>query len=676
MISYACPTCSNSFELATLGVTMASCPSCKAEVKDPQATAVPLNAKTGAGAIKQVARVALSKSFRARYRLQKPLGAGASGAVYLAADVQSGEHVAIKFLVTLDDENALLRFMREGEMLARLTDPRIVRVHALAEEGGHPYLVTDYLPGGTLSDLLQREQRLAPERAAELCAEILRGLAACHEAGMIHRDVKPANVLFGKDGQPRVADFGLARLQQTDERVTQTGALLGTPRYIAPEVVRGEPAGPASDIYAVGVMLFEMIAGRAPFLAPDVYGLLHLHATEPPPPLERENPAVTEALAALVASALAKDPDQRPRDAATFARLLEASVDPAQASRARAHKRRVMRLAVAVTALTALVGGAYTYHRLPRARVDEVESLYLSAYANDPRDFVALNNLALLYEKRGQLADAIEFYAKAVDVRPDSAIAQDNLGIAYEKLKRWPEAERHYRKAVELDPKFAKAVVNLATILQLQTKLADAEPVYRKALELEPANALVLGNLGALLSQTGRHDEGLKLLLRSLELKPKVAIVWRNLGGHHERVKNLPEAERAYREAIAINPKWSLLHNQLGIVCELQGKLKEAEAAYLAATPKRDQHSAKAHNNLAAMILKQDRVSEAERHFRAALEIDPKFVIAVTNLGAIHERRGELADAEKHYRRALELDPKHAQAQSNLAAVLEKRQKR
>jgi serine/threonine protein kinase len=257
--------------------------------------------------------------FRARYRLGCEVGHGASGAVYEAIALPGGGRVAVKFLQDTEDVEMNARFLREGRCLERIRHPNVVQVLEVGCCGSRPYLVTEFLAGGTLRERLSRARVMSPDEAIDLVVPCLEGLFACHQAGIVHRDLKPANILFTDDGTPKVADLGIARIVGSDEKLTRTGDLVGTPLYMSPEQVRGEKASVASDLYSMGVVLYEMLAGRTPFLAPTAFQLMVLHDEAAPLPLRMLVPTVPAELARIVERALAKQAADRPSTALVMA---------------------------------------------------------------------------------------------------------------------------------------------------------------------------------------------------------------------------------------------------------------------------------------------------------------------------------------------------------------------
>jgi eukaryotic-like serine/threonine-protein kinase len=261
-----------------------------------------------------------------RYRLRSRLAAGGMGAVWAAEDLLLGREVAVKLLgeALATDRLAALRLRREARAAGRLVHPGIARVLDLGEDGGRPYLVMELLRGESLAARLARLGPLAPAEAVRVVAAAADALEAAHRAGIVHRDVKPGNVFVTSGGDVKLLDFGIA--SAAGDTAVTGGVLLGTAAYLAPERVLGHHATPAADVYALGVLLYELLAGRPPFAGDIGTALAMAHVHAHPAPLRSVAPRVPPALAAACEHALAKDPAARPPSAAALAALLRAAV--------------------------------------------------------------------------------------------------------------------------------------------------------------------------------------------------------------------------------------------------------------------------------------------------------------------------------------------------------------
>nr|WP_217499229.1 Stk1 family PASTA domain-containing Ser/Thr kinase [Leifsonia sp. C5G2] len=260
-----------------------------------------------------------------RYQVRSRIARGGMATVYLATDLRLERRVAIKIMHghLADDSTFKSRFVQEARSAARLAHPNVVNVFDQGQDSDMAYLVMEYLPGITLRDLLKDYGKLTPEQTIDIMEAVLSGLAAAHKAGIVHRDLKPENVLLADDGRIKIGDFGLARAASAN---TATGqALLGTIAYLSPELVTRGVADARSDIYALGIMMYEMLTGQQPFQGEQPMQIAYQHANDAVPAPSAKNPAVPAELDELVLWATEKDPDRRPHDAREMLdRLLEA----------------------------------------------------------------------------------------------------------------------------------------------------------------------------------------------------------------------------------------------------------------------------------------------------------------------------------------------------------------
>ncbi len=250
-----------------------------------------------------------------RYQVRSRIARGGMATVYLATDLRLERRVAIKVMHghLADDTQFRERFIQEARSAARLAHPNVVNVFDQGEDADSAYLVMEYLPGITLRDLLEEYGSLTPEQTVDITEAVLSGLAAAHKAGIIHRDVKPENVLLADDGRIKLSDFGLARAASAN---TATGqALLGTIAYLSPELVTRGVADTRSDIYAVGIMMYEMLTGEQPFTGEQPMQIAYQHATEAVPPPSSRKRGVPSQLDEIVLWATDRDPSRRPSDA-------------------------------------------------------------------------------------------------------------------------------------------------------------------------------------------------------------------------------------------------------------------------------------------------------------------------------------------------------------------------
>ena len=255
-----------------------------------------------------------------RYRLVERIAAGGMGEVWRGHDETLQRDVAVKVLLphSAQDEGFVERFRAEARLSSQLAHPNVGTVHDFGEQDGQAFLVMEFMTGEPLSTLIHDRAPMPPAEVTEILHQTALALQSAHDAGVVHRDVKPANIVVDADGYAKLTDFGIARALN-EAPLTQTGEVLGTPHYLAPEQAKGEQAGPLSDVYALAVVGYEMLTGERPFSGESMVATALAHVSQPAPQLSHD---IGEPLRTTVMAALAKNPAQRPQSAAEFAEAL------------------------------------------------------------------------------------------------------------------------------------------------------------------------------------------------------------------------------------------------------------------------------------------------------------------------------------------------------------------
>jgi serine/threonine protein kinase/formylglycine-generating enzyme required for sulfatase activity len=308
----------------------------------------------------------LKKALAGRYDVTKKLGAGGMASVYLAKEIALDRQVAIKLLPKsfMRDEQFIARFKREAQVAANLENPHIVRIYNISEEQDLCYFVMSLIPGGAITEQLEKQGTIPIDSIVQWGMDVCSALGYAHDHGVIHRDMKPDNIMLDKGNRAVVMDYGIARAAQ-GTGLTQTGAVIGTPKYMSPEQARGKELDSRSDIYSFGLVLYEMATGTLPFKAADAASLMYMHVHEAPEPPDVRNPDIPAWLRDIILTCIEKDPDDRFNHAKDLKAALAEHKAPDKTDKTRLHKRRAekkkspvgMIAAVAVVMIALAAGG-------------------------------------------------------------------------------------------------------------------------------------------------------------------------------------------------------------------------------------------------------------------------------------------------------------------------------
>jgi serine/threonine-protein kinase len=616
------------------------------------------------------------------YEVLSELGRGGMGVVYKARQVRLKRLVALKLVLAGPHAGPahLARFQLEAQAAARLQHPNVVQVYEIGEQDGRPYFSLEFVDGGSLAQKLAAGP-LSGDEASRLLLTLARAIHFAHQRGVIHRDLKPANVLLTADGTAKVADFGLAKQLDTDAGQTQSGALLGTPSYMAPEQARGQvqSIGPATDVYALGAILYECLTGRPPFRGITVLDTLEQVQTQDPVPPSRLQPKLPRDLETICLKCLQKEQGRRYASAEALADDLgrfqngdsiQARPTPA-AERLLVWARRrptlAALLAVILLAVVSLVGGSLWYNALlqqaidhEKASADEARTQRERAEAHFAKAQEAVNRLLTrvgehrladvpgMDQLRGELMqDALQFYQgflreqddPAPAVRHETALAHMRVGLIRHLLGQTDVARQHNAEARRM----------------LQT-LADEHPevpVYSKDLAQTHLLAGDMDQDDQRPTSEAHYRAALALWDRLRQDHPDDTVPVRAMSQAYNNLGNLlgvfgqmDESEKALKQALT-----------------LRRQLAEA-------TPEADDRRhdvAQTLHNLAGLFQKTNRAGEAETHYREARELFgelvklwPRSVLYQSELAAcesdlatLYGAIGRQAEAEETYTKAL-----------------------
>ncbi len=557
---------------------------------------------------------ALRSALAGRYDVERELGRGGTATVYLAHDRRHARLVALKVLApSIGAAVSAERFLREIRVTAGLAHPHILPLHDSGAAAGFLYYVMPYVDGETLRERLARDGALHPDAALQLIREVASALAYAHRHGVVHRDVKPANILL-QDDHAVVADFGIARAvgrarengavldgvrSDGPATLTGTGTTLGTPAYMSPEQAMGGSVDHRTDIYALGVVAYEALAGEHPFGIRTPGEMLRAHVEEPPTPLDSRVSGIPPGLAALVMRALAKAPAARPQSAEEIVAGLAPARDralPAIGHDAnRKYRLQVGRrlLLAAAVALLLAGGGAVLLGRRTPAREAGAASTSRGTSDQEAYNLYLQGRYLWLLRGHDNLRRSIDSYREAIARDPYFARAYAGLSMAYEVLPDYEPGDADSlailamssaQRAVALDSMLGDAQLALGLALDFQLRFREALMRYRGAVALDPGSETAHHWLGMSLLNMGRTDEAIAELSRAAQLDPMAAAPASALSTALLFARRYPEAIAAARRTLALDSTYAFAIWTLGVAQVLGGQRDSAVATLVRGT--------------------------------------------------------------------------------------------
>ncbi|MBI4615291.1 MAG: tetratricopeptide repeat protein [Planctomycetes bacterium] len=651
-----------------------------------------------------------------RYRIQGEIGRGAMGVVWKAWDPELARPVALKELLPRGSIGPaeIERFVLEARAAGRLRHPNIVTVYEVGSEAGRYFYAAEFVAGDTLDRLLA--EGLPVARALDLVRQVAEALHHAHERGIVHRDVKPGNILVDGEGRARVVDFGLAKDFRGAAGLTLSGAVLGTPRYMSPEQVEGRTneIGPATDQFSLGVILYEALTRRSPFEGQTLASLAREIVEKDPPPPSRFNPPLPPELDRICLRALRKNPAERYSSLAEFAAELAgapsmraaAGRTASRPSRRRPRPRPVRALpVVGLAALAVLVAGGVLVALSGAGPTDEAPP------ASVPREVERSETLErgladleaatlVLYAREGELgefhshlASAEESFRLAIEKEPRLSEAHEGLGRTLALRGKREEAETSLRRAAALDPRRRPARFFLGRVL-VERAYADRFPAWPEGeatkswkLAMDEAAA----HLDASLPPAGKSADSLAtelarayldFALSRLDAIDGIRLACRDRFGEERGFEELEwlsglasQTQDARKErfdaALAIRPRYAMALLSRAFERTTAG---DPDGAFRDATEaaRIEPGLARAHNVLGNCYRSQGDHARALSEYDEAIRLDPSVASYRVNRSAANIDLGNLETALEDARAALEIDPENAAAYQNRAAALNK----
>lgn len=578
------------------------------------------------------------------YVILAPLGSGGMGEVYRATDSRLGREVAVKVL-TRDAGSPVRRerFLREAQAASALNHPGIVTVHDVGREQGVDFIVMERVEGRTLRGILDAGP-VPVDEALGYARQAAAALAVAHAAGIVHRDLKPQNLMVTPGGQLKVLDFGLACVESgvvdsigpTKERLTEFGTVVGTPGYMSPEQVEGKPVDARTDVFSLGIVLYEMLTGKAPFGGSSAAAVLYEIVHRVPEPAVRLRPGLSRHVTDVLDAMLRKDPGQRLADGGE---VLAALTGAPLRSRT---GRRGLAWAVAATAAVLLgcvvVVGLAWRARLPSS--PEVRTAAASAPGNAYDRYLEGLELVKRWDKGTNLDDAIRLFREAAAEDPAFALS----------FARLADAER-----------IKYALTRDRTWLDAAGRSAD------EAVRLNPGLAPVQVALGRIHGMRGSNDLAFAAFERALAIDANDPEANQAIARQYERLGRLEDAEASYRKALSLDPESLSVLDSFANYLFRQGRFEEAVREWRAVIRLAPDNAA-ALVNLGSALSETGRFAEAITLYERAVSLKPS-TMAYSNLGTAYSRAERYPEAAAAYRKALELDGEDWLAWGNLAYV-------
>jgi tetratricopeptide (TPR) repeat protein/tRNA A-37 threonylcarbamoyl transferase component Bud32 len=661
-----------------------------------------------------------------RYEVTALVGRGGMATVYKARHPGLNRTVAVKVLHRhlAVDAAFVGRFRREARAVAALRHPNIVRVYDFDSEGDIYFIVMEFIDGPTLASFLKRlfkqDRHLSAAEILRLFSPLCSAIHYAHEQGMVHRDIKPSNIILTRKQEPILTDYGIARIAGATA-YTIPGVVIGSAHYMSPEQAEGLPGDNRSDIYSLGIVLFEALTGSVPFQGETPASVLMKQVSAAPPPARSLNPDLPPAIEAVLGKALAKDPNDRYQQGSDLALALQevfgqAAAEPVAAAAddtaveeptvkvtrqvtppppSAGEPTRVAEPATdteaGLTIPPAPVRRAPT--KFPRQVLIPVVGLAVVAVAvggfllfgggggssqpgttTPSASQVATANpaIALLAEgdslvQQGKLQDAVGKYQEALLSDPNSDIARTQLGIAYYLLPELDElAQEQLEKALEVNPNNVRALAFLCVVrsdLEQSQNGKDfslAEHVCNRALELDPQNAQAHAFLGEVYAAQDRGDEGLAEATKGLELAPNDFYVLTSLGYVRALRGEWSEAVSNYQAAIELQPNFGFSHLLLAEALRETQRYDEALAAARVALDMQQGYEARAHTNMGHTLWVKGDSDAAIGEFSQAVNLDEADDYAQWGWGAVLYEKEDYQGALPRLERAAALAPNNA----------------
>ncbi len=563
-----------------------------------------------------VVELSIGSTFAERYQIIEELGRGGMGSVYKAFDTELGEKIALKLLKPeiAADERMIERFRNELKLARRITHKNVCRMFDLAKDKRTPYITMEYVSGEDIKSSLRRMGPLSPGKAVHIARQVCDGLAEAHKLGVIHRDMKPQNVMIDKTGNARIMDFGIARSVKA-KGVTTSGMMIGTPDYMSPEQVEGKPVDQRSDIYATGVILFEMLTGATPFQGETALSIAMMHVREKPPNPRDLNPQISLELSRLILKCLEKDRAKRCQSAEELNEAL-ARLEAGMPGTDRA-----------------IPWGRPSTAKETIKRKSGMKAVLIPVFV-----IAALGVLAYIAWQFTPLPEVVGISPSSAKVRS----IDESLRAAHQywEEKKYQEAYSQFQKILETNPGHFEAQLGIAGILKEQEKVEESIAEFEKSLTLNRSEPRSYKSLGELYEQKDGFAKALDYYREYLRLAPQAS----DSGLIQQRMEDLDKKLQAaqVKPGVAVAPEKRMTAEAPTVETEKKAPPKTVRAAPETLREEKPKVDISAWLDRGVAAFNRNDFDTCIREMEEVLRRDPGNSTAANMLAAAKKRKGEI----------------------------------
>jgi len=640
-------------------------------------------------------------TFASRYEVIEELGKGGMGRVYKALDKEINEEVAIKLLKPeiASDESTVERFRNELKFARKIAHKNVCKMYHLAKEEETPYITMEYVPGEDLKSLVKRKEKLANDEAISIAKQVCEGLVEAHELGVVHRDLKPQNIMIDEKGRVRIMDFGIARSVEAPG-VTVTGMMIGTPDYISPEQAEGEEADQRSDIYSLGVVLFELVTGRVPFKGDTALSVALKHKSKIPPNPKKLNPEISEDLSRFILICMEKDRERRYQTAGELLSELDKIEKGIPLAKRILLKRKleikwksILLYGGVPLLLILLIAGAISLFTGRAEAIDSIAVLPLENLTGDTEQEYFVNWIT--DELTGKLARVgtlrvISFRSMmrykgsekslqeiAQELNVDAVVtgtvqqAGDNVSIRVQLIDVFPEERNLWEETYDrvlTDVLMMHSEIARTIAQEVRAKLTpQAETILASGRQVNPdaQEAYLKGIFHMNQGTPEGYQKGIAYLHEAVEKDPSDPLAYAGLAASYIQIAHsamatedsLPRAKAAAQRALRLDDTLAETLNSFGFITGYYDWEWEASERAFQRALEINPNLAMAHYWYSWQLILFDRMDEALAEHKRAQELDPLTPLHTAWLGGLYWIWGRYDEALEEVQKALELSP-------------------